>query len=189
LRILKNTYYLMRHGKSRANEMGIILSNPTDGILPKWGLTEEGIEQVRLSILNSRLPENTLIYCSDFSRAWETALILAEMKNLKLRKTELLRERYFGSLDKGRDDLYKSVWAGDNDPDNNENGVESPEEVYKRTSSLILILENKYKDQNIVLVSHGDALQILQTWFQEEPVTDHRKLTHLETAELRPLLH
>ena len=185
MRELTNTYFLMRHGRSKANEKGIILSHPEDGMLPLWGLTDEGIEQVNQTAANSHLPEGTIVYSSNFSRAWESASLLARAKNFSLNKTELLRERYFGILDKKADSLYQIVWDSDDNPDNHENDVESPMEVQKRTSSLVLQLERKYSGKIFVLVSHGDALQILQTWFLDKPPTTHRSLPHMETAELR----
>ncbi|CAF4353268.1 unnamed protein product, partial [Adineta steineri] len=50
-------------------------------------------------------------------------------------------------------------------------------------------LEDKYQNQIIFLVSHGDALQILQTAFERIPnANQQRYLKHLERAEFRPLL-
>mmetsp|Transcript_101209 Transcript_101209/g.326136 ORF Transcript_101209/g.326136 Transcript_101209/m.326136 type:complete len:81 (-) Transcript_101209:64-306(-) len=40
----------------------------------------------------------------------------------------------------------------------------------------------------VVLVSHGDALQLLQTAFQGSPAGVHRSLPHLNPAELRELV-
>lgn len=48
-------------------------------------------------------------------------------------------------------------------------------------------LESAYNDKDILLVSHGDASQVLQTGFQKVDPRQHRSLQHLETAEIRQL--
>jgi broad specificity phosphatase PhoE len=59
----------------------------------------------------------------------------------------------------------------------------------QRTSQLISKLERIYKNNKILLVSHGDTLQILQCAFQKQPASKHRTLSHLEVGEIRELLY
>ncbi len=66
--------------------------------------------------------------------------------------------------------------------------VESADAVMERTTSLITALENDFKGEIFLLVSHGDALQILQTAFNKKPASVHRSLPHLETAEIREFI-
>ncbi|MGD1003317.1 MAG: histidine phosphatase family protein [Minisyncoccia bacterium] len=56
-----------------------------------------------------------------------------------------------------------------------------------RVSGLIYDLEDRYVGKNILLVSHGDALQILQTFFENKPSSAHRELRHVQVAEVRKL--
>ena len=42
---LANHYWLLRHGRSRANEAGLIVSNVRDGTSGKWGLAASGVLQ------------------------------------------------------------------------------------------------------------------------------------------------
>ena len=83
---LKNNYLGIRHGQSLANQEGIIISDPANGV-GNYGLTKEGQNQVRLSVqghLESsrastlKLNTNTLIIHSDFKRAHETAKLVHE---------------------------------------------------------------------------------------------------------------
>jgi hypothetical protein len=55
-------------------------------------------------------------------------------------------------------------------------------------TELIVGLEQRFVDTILLLVSHGDALQILQTAFAGRDASEHRQLQHLQTAEIRPLL-
>jgi broad specificity phosphatase PhoE len=48
-------------------------------------------------------------------------------------------------------------------------------------------LERRYSGRAILLVSHGDPLQILQAGFLLIDPSGHRSLPPLETAEIRPL--
>ena len=42
---LKNDYFLLRHGMSRANDANLIVSRLQNGVLDCYGLTEQGLEQ------------------------------------------------------------------------------------------------------------------------------------------------
>ncbi len=186
---LKNHYFIMRHGRSLANEQGLIVSTPRNG-LTAYGLSEKGRQQI-LSGLKAQtlLDRDTLIIASDFLRTRESAALAAEiLKTAPIRSCEELRERNFGELELQGDENYRKVWAGDEGNDGNkEYGVESPEEVLERFRSAIARFESEYSGEKILLIGHGDLLQIAQTWFEETSPCRHRSLTHLETAEIRAL--
>jgi len=177
----------MRHGRSKANEAGIILSDPLSGRKEKWGLSETGKQQIRDQISSYKPPFSLQIISSDFSRAYETALLTAELLNLPAPLTDIrLRERFFGELEQQSDSLYPKVWAEDQKDETHQCfSVESAWSVQQRTSSLVKELEEKYTQRNFLLVSHGDALQILLTWFKGIKASRHRSLPHLNTAEIR----
>ncbi|MCZ6797456.1 MAG: histidine phosphatase family protein, partial [Gammaproteobacteria bacterium] len=87
------------------------------------------------------------------------------------------------------DSAYPLVWAKDEiDPDNDDKGVESPNQVMQRVSAVVFDYEAKYSATTILMVSHGDALQILQTAFCKQDASNHRRQQHLQTAEIRRLM-
>ncbi len=185
-----NRYFVMRHGRSEANNQGIIVSHFSNG-LNNYGLTREGEKQIRESLQNqNELDSSTIIISSDFLRARETADVAAKVLKTKPPRTSvLLRERFFGRYDGKEDIYYKMVWQMDEKNDRNtEYGVESPEEVQERVRILIRQLEEEYCNEKILLVSHGDTLQITQTWTEGIDAGLHRSLTHLETGEIRELI-
>ena len=185
----QNRYFIMRHGISEANRQGIIVSHFTNG-LNAYGLTGEGAEQIRESLKKqTELKDDTVIIASDFLRTRETAEVAArELGSKPPRTTPLLRERFFGRYEKREDIYYKMVWQMDETDDRNtEYGVESPEEVQERIQVLIRQLEEEYKGEKILLISHGDTLQITQTWVEGIAAGLHRSLPHLETGEIREL--
>ncbi len=56
-----------------------------------------------------------------------------------------------------------------------------------RVTAFIADLERQHRDRDILLVSHGDTLQILQAGLAGLDPAAHRGLPHLETAEIRPV--
>jgi broad specificity phosphatase PhoE len=186
---LKNRYFAMRHGQSKANLQNIIISHPKNGTHEDYALSDLGRKQALESAKKFNLPDDTIIYTSDFSRAVETAeIVQKELKAPEIHITKALRERHFGDWEKTDSVNYHMVWAVDeSNADHNEGNVEPVNSVLDRATSLIIELEQKYTNKDILLVSHGDTLQILQTGFQKVPPTMHRSLKHLETAEIRPM--
>ncbi len=188
---LANRYFAMRHGQSLANLEKVIISDPRNGV-DDYGLTEQGVMQVRESIQSEpRLDSNLLIVSSDFRRARESAEIAHEILGCiqPVRFDERLRERNFGEWELTPDSAYPLVWAKDEiDPDNDDNGVESPNQVIHRVSAVVFDYEAKYSGTAILMVSHGDALQILQTAFCKQDASNHRRQQHLQTAEIRRLM-
>lgn len=182
----------MRHGRSKANEAGRIVSDPAEGTI-NWGLAPAGRDQVRSCSLKARetvlLNSDTIIITSDFLRASESASIAAEVLKAETPINEIrLRERFFGDYDGTEDSNYAKVWSSDEGNDyNKDRGVESPREVQDRIALLLADLEKQYRDHTILLVSHGDALQIAQTWFEGKPAHVHRSLQHLKTGEIRSI--
>lgn len=193
----RNEYVAVRHGESEANVLHLISSDPTIGV-ECHGLTSNGRKQVEENstnfIENHSSTRDFLIVSSDFRRARETAEILfSQLSNCSsiIEFDRRLRERFFGIFDGKSDENYSSIWSNDeNDSEKNDkNQIESVENVRKRTWNLIVELEEKYRGKTIFLVSHGDALQILQTKFERwSNANRHRHLPHLERAEFRRLV-
>jgi probable phosphoglycerate mutase len=187
---LGNRYLVLRHGHSLANQQGLIVSDPLNGC-HGYGLSGQGRSQLEFSFREINvLDASTLIISSDFRRAMESAKMAADALGLagSIEIDPRLRERYFGDLELGPDDAYAEVWRRDaEDADHQHRSVESASQVMTRVTELIIDLERRYVDQTILLVSHGDALQILQTAFSRRTASAHRQLPHLQTAEIRPL--
>ncbi len=187
--IFKNSYLIMRHGESEANAKGVIVSDPSIGC-ERFGLTQQGSQQVIDSALAYTGESITQIICSDFLRTQQTAQLIAETLNLPspLQDTGL-RERYFGHWDGMSAEHYQGILQRDHITEQRaDDGVESPETVLQRGIKVLERLEQKYQDHVILLVSHGDILQILCTRFVGKSPRQHRSLPHHETAEIRWLV-
>ncbi len=191
---LRNAYFALRHGRSEANERGIVVAR-LESACAGFGLSAAGRAEVRASVAPERLrahgvePERALVVSSDFLRARETAeLLCAENGLVPPRLDARLRERWFGGLEGGSTAGYGRIWARDReDPDHEDLGCESVAAVLARLVSLVRDLEREHGGRGIVLVSHGDPLQVLETAFRGLRPGEHRSLRPLATAELRRL--
>jgi broad specificity phosphatase PhoE len=216
---LVNRYHVMRHGQSKANVAGIIVSRIDTDRRGDYGLSERGREQALMAAKDCGLPPDTIICSSDFARARETALIVREqLGGSGIMLAEALRERSFGPWEGSSNEHYAQVWAADEaspdkpdpvaakpgrtdggeagpvtadrhqaNPDGANDVVESAAAVLARTTALVADLERRYSGGDILLVAHGDPLQILQAGFLGLAPSRHRSLPPLETAEIRLL--
>jgi broad specificity phosphatase PhoE len=186
---LTNTFSIMRHGQSRANVAGIIVSCIENDRRGDYGLSELGRKQALETAQACGLPRDTVIWSSDFARARQTAEILrAHLDAPELGLAEPLRERCFGEWEGSATENYARVWAADEtDAPHARGGVEPVAAVLDRMTAFVVDLDRRYSGRDIVLVSHGDTLQILQAAFLRMSPTRHRSLPGLETAEIRRL--
>eukprot|EP00744_Colponema_vietnamica_P023170 GILI01033468.1.p1 GENE.GILI01033468.1~~GILI01033468.1.p1 ORF type:complete len:238 (-),score=28.85 GILI01033468.1:68-781(-) len=209
----KHTYIIVRHGFSLANQSKTIVSSLANGVKQEFGLTEEGKLQAAKSaeLLKQHLVSGSdlgvdgrpiFIVSSPFSRAVQTADIFLQVlssgdglkdrilnQGLKPDISPELRERNFGELELTSDAGYASVWEEDKTSEHkNSREVEPVASVWARISVLLNKLEMAIpKPSVVILVSHGDTLQITQTAFACEPLSQHRGQQHLVQAEWRVL--
>lgn len=180
----RNRYLLMRHGHSQANQQGVIVSTPECGV-DNFGLSEIGEQQLVQLVVNWPWPVPTRIVHSDFLRTTETAAHVAARFGLEASVDTRLRERHFGELEGQSDDRYPSVWALDAlDSEHQHHGIEAVSAVASRMRAVIEGWEQKVSGETIVLVSHGDPLQILLTALANKPLTQHREQQALLPASI-----
>lgn len=218
---LQNRYWVLRHGKSVPNEKGLIVSSLENGVLPEFGLCSDGLRQAQLAgeLFTKELKkgkillENVRICYSPFSRTIQTAKAVAGILGIPFESSQCkvileLRERYFGpTYELLSHEKYAEIWALDEkDPFMSPEDGESVADVASRLSTALANIEGDFQGCAILIVSHGDPLQILQTivdaakeneTFQEADISSrmkaitvrsilcqHRKFA-METAELR----
>lgn len=184
---LVNRYYGLRHGESQANAQGLIVSDPARGV-PEFGLTPRGREQARAQVLAcAALGAGVIIYSSDFARARETAEVArAALGAGPVRLRTALRERAFGALEGGPNTAYEPVWARDReDPSHTDSGVEAARAVRDRAWALVQTLEEEHQGATLLLVSHGDPLQLVATAFLGRDASEHRAIAPWQPGEVR----
>ncbi|KAK1559162.1 hypothetical protein Q3G72_011323 [Acer saccharum] len=219
---LHNRYWILRHGKSIPNEKGLIVSSLENGTRPEYQLAPDGVNQAQLAgelflkelNQNNIAIENVRIYYSPFSRTTHTAKVVASVLNLpfdgpQCKVMEDLRERYFGpTFELMSHEKYPEIWALDEkDPFIPPEGGESVNDVASRLAVAMATMESEFQGCSILVVSHGDPLQILQTILNATKqvngceefssriqavrvptiLSQHRKFA-LETGELRRVI-
>ncbi|CAN6234364.1 unnamed protein product [Urochloa humidicola] len=175
--ILRNKYWILRHGRSVPNERGLIVSSLENGRKPEYGLALQGFEQARAAgeLLRKELEEigvpvdSVKIRYSPFSRTTETARVVAGVLGIRFvgpscEAVTGLRERYFGpSYELLSHDKYAEVWAVDEaHPYMAPEGGDSVADVAHRLSDVLSFTEAEFHSSAILIVSHGDPLQVFQ---------------------------
>lgn len=188
---MNSDIWVLRHGESTANVEGLIVSVAGPRALSEVGLTPRGREQARAAgrgALDQGLGADTLVISSDFARARQTAEEFASI--LGAREPRLdprLRERCFGIHDEGPASAYEQVWAVDRKRSIHEDGVESVQDVATRIEQVLREADAQAGGAPVVLVAHGDVLQIALAVATGVDPHDHRDVPHLGNAELRRL--
>lgn len=191
--------YALRHGISSANEAGLIISDPANGV-PDYGLSStgqelcqnifSGLDETFFHGLDWRERATRLkVWTSDFRRARETAEIFCDQLGLGPPVIETgLRERNFGQLEKKPAVMYEEIWRADQQNQKPPYGAETTTAVARRLhTTLESILPENEEIRAIVLVSHGDTIQILEALSRGLAPHRHRELKPVANSELRPL--
>ncbi|XP_011088700.1 uncharacterized protein LOC105169853 [Sesamum indicum] len=175
---LNNRYWILRHGKSIPNQRALIVSSLENGILDEYQLASDGVHQARLAaqsfLKELKEKESSLesvrICYSPFSRTRHTAKVVASVLDIPFEGSQCkvipdIRERFFGpSFELKSHDKYPEIWAMDEkDPFMQPEGGESVDDVVTRLTKALAIMESEFQECTVLIVSHGDPLQILQT--------------------------
>lgn len=190
-----------------ADDAGVVVEEECDRpvilIASDFRRAVETAEIVQRTILTTSAPKTTTTAHEDE----QEGRIPRRTRPVRLHYDVRLRERDFGRYDLTSDANYHIVWAHDvatagqpeettDDDSDDDDGVESVESVLRRGRECMQEWNDVYDNCYIVLVAHGDVLQILQTSFTDDesyrgiPMAphQHRSLPHLETAVPRLLV-
>jgi len=157
----KNNYFILRHGHTENN---IINKIYTDEENKKMPLTKEGEKRINKLIPELKKAKIDLIFSSDYFRASQTASMISKLLNIKIIYDKKLRDLNPGIF-KGK--LIKEYLAYFNNNDllrftKIPSKGESLNQVKKRMMNSFLTMNKKYSNKNILIISHGAPLWILQ---------------------------
>ena len=157
-----NKYFAMRHGESEKNTKGVInfkLENV-------FHLTDLGKKQAQESAKSFDSEKVDLILSSPFARCLETAEIVREALGLQ---AEVVVDDRLWEIKSG--DVYEGLADGKNleffkSPEERfekaPEGGETFVDLNKRVGSLLHELEGKYKDKNILVVTHAAPISFMK---------------------------
>lgn len=141
--------YIVRHGETEWNVLGKLQGKQD---IP---LNEKGRKQALLTKGELDNKEIDLIISSPLKRAKETAEIINSDRGLPIIFDERIKERDFGEFE-GLEYFYidtKNFW--DYYINEEYETAETVQDFFKRIYSFLDDINKKYKDKNILLVTHG----------------------------------
>lgn len=186
-----NTYTVMRHGETVGNTKKVWRGNP----LTPDSLTEQGRAQVKASAATLKGMNFDFVFISQFERASETAGIV--LTELGLSQDKLVVDPRLGEWNAGSEfelkplEQFFTVVEAQTDKYNfKTSDGESFSEVVKRVGTFLYELESKYKDKNILIITHGGVMRgasLVSKGFTFEAIP--KKLVDLgaKNAEVRRL--
>lgn len=172
--------YIVRHGQTEENIRKIL-----QGHMP-GNLTEEGKAQVRATA-ETLAKEGVAFKCivsSDLKRAMDSADIIAERLHLPVVPMKILRERDWGeytgmSLSEAKEKYRKDgkwVFQGES--------AETEEGIYRRAARAMEELRQLYRDNTIILVTHG---QFARNLIATRTGCSYHDVPPFRNAEIRKL--
>ncbi|MFH1841205.1 MAG: histidine phosphatase family protein [Candidatus Nealsonbacteria bacterium] len=164
---MNNKYFLLRHGESLRNIKKVAACWPEKALSP---LTKKGKEQIKK--IGKKLKNIDLIFASDLQRTKQTAEIVGKILEVKPKFDKRLREHNVGILNGKKIKEVGKFW--------NKEGKLSPLEYFskrfkiappggetyadmeKRVYNFLKEVDKKYKGKNILIISHGRPLTLLE---------------------------
>jgi isoleucyl-tRNA synthetase len=188
-----NKFFVMRHGQTESNVKNL------------WSIDRQRLEQLTKEGESEVLTESKnlvgrdidYIFTSPFERTKETAKLVA--KTLGISESEIITDDRLGEWYVGKDFDGKDIeefFAIRNKTTNDrynfktEDG-ESYADVLRRVGEFLYEIDGKYKDKNILFISHGApmrALSQVSTGYTIKNLLEHNASFHnFENAEIREI--
>ncbi|MDP3881153.1 MAG: class I tRNA ligase family protein [bacterium] len=159
----KNSYYLMRHTQARANVENVIASGPETSPETTSELTEKGRADAEKLAKKLKKEKIDLIFASPYKRTQDTAKIIAKELGIEIITDNRLEELKTGVFSwrpisefhayfKSRKERFSKA------PEGGENW----NELRRRLINFYKEIDKKHQGKNILIVSHGDCLWMLE---------------------------
>jgi broad specificity phosphatase PhoE len=159
---LKNRYFILRHGQTiyQVKKKKQVYNWPDK---PPVRLTKKGERQIKKAAKMLKGEKIDLIYSSDIFRTRQTAKIVSKEIGLKVSFDKRLRDInlgvYHGRLKK---EFYYDFPNRKKRFDEKPPKGESWNDVRKRLLIFLGEIDKKYRNKNILIISHGDPLWLLE---------------------------
>lgn len=162
----KNNFYLLRHGESEHNLKDIVASGPEKGNhiskLTKKGILQAGEAGSAMKKLLGK-EKLDLIITSPYYRTKQTAKIVAKAMKAKVLVDKRLFETNTGIFNwRPISEFHQFFESPMERFTKTPAGGENLNDIKKRMFSALLDINSKYQNKNILIVSHGDPLWVLE---------------------------
>lgn len=154
--------YVIRHGQTKCNE-----ENKYNCRLDE-DINEVGIKQAEEASKQVQNMNIDLIICSPMKRTKHTCDII-NVNKIPVIYDDRLMERIGGVLTNTKLDEYYFTEYYNYYSNNIVDGLESLPELFNRVHIFLDEIKFKYKDKNILLVTHGAVARTIQFYFEPLP--------------------
>ncbi len=183
-----NHYFVLRHGETECYKKGVLNYKDRGANCPLTQYGQEQIEKVAKKIKNKKID---LIFSSDFFRTRQTAEIISQKLRIKSQYDSRLREVNLGIFHGENIKKYWQNWQSrvEKFKERAPKG-ESYLEVKKRMADFIKETDRKYKNKNILIISHGGPiwmLEVLMKGLSNEQSLGYWTKRAIEVGELREI--
>lgn len=159
---------VVRHGETNYNVEGRYTGR-TD-----IGLNERGYEQAKILAQKFKNTSIDIIICSTLRRAKETASIINDELQLPVIEMDELVEKcvgvYEGLTREEAKNKYPKMWEM-NAPE----GAETLEAVEERVYNALNTIRCSYRNNNVLIVTHGYVSKIINKYFNNSSESDFLK--------------
>ncbi len=188
----RNTFYIARHGEAESNVRDFIASGPESNGRTSH-LTPRGEKQVQALVKKINAKKIDVIFASPYERTKETARIIAENLNRGSKDVEVVTDERIGEINAGVFNWRKVAEHKRFFKNPIEEFTKRPEEgenledVRKRVLAFLSDINLRYKGKNILIVSHGDPLWMLEAAAKGITNEEALKLSYIDLAEMKKL--
>lgn len=158
--------YVTRHGQTNWNALKKVMGR-CDEPLNENGLSQA--EETRKKLLDYDID---LIICSPLTRAKQTAEIINRDRNIPIIYDDRIIERDFGEFEGKTINDFDFLGYWDYYKNEKYNSAENIQEFFKRVYSFLDEITKKYKDKNVLLVTHGGVSISIDCFFNNTIPSD-----------------
>ncbi len=172
--------YVLRHGQTDYNVKNIYQGQSD---IP---LNEIGVEQAKEVAQKFTNIDIDAILVSPLIRTKQTAQYVNEIVRAQIIIEPLLIERSFGDMEghHNREDCNIQMLS-DYDANYNIYNVEPIKDLFKRTYTCMNSIIERFKNKNVILVTHGCVSQAIECYFNGIPKDKDILSLALKTCEVR----
>lgn len=171
--------YLIRHGETEYNKLGIVQGSGLDA-----PLNEKGQRQAEAFFKMYGDVAFDKIYASQLKRSYQS-IAGFEKKGIPLEKYEGLNEISWGKFEKKQMDTFDRQYLYDlieswkaGEVDKPIFGGESPLDVQKRQQPVIDLILSRTEEKKILICMHGRAMRVLLCTLLGKPLTEMESFPH-----------
>ncbi len=167
--------YIVRHGETDWNKKGIYQGH-ADIPLNKLGIAQA--KEVRDKLKDI---EFDIVFSSPLKRAFETAKIIT---NKEIVIDERLIERSNGIMEGRKKEDFPSNINFNSEIDCNKYKIELADDIHNRVKSFFDYLNEKYKKENILVVTHAGVSINIRCLYEGEPIDNDYESYKLKNCEV-----